>query len=151
MSCIVWWYHNYYCGQKSSFMPTRSLPSKRALPIAKRMPIVDSWGLSVDLLGLIFCFHSKKAAVRVDFSTKPHIMAIYYHESWPSHKGRRTHKTMKVHSPICKLDVIFGHLIEGLESLFGFLYLKIKKKKKRFVGRTKTNFFGIYFWNFKLN
>ena len=51
---------------------------------------------------------------------------------------------MKVHSPICKLDVIFGHLIEGLESLFGFLYLKIKKKKK-FVGRTKTNLFGIYF------
>ena len=36
---------------------------------------------------------------------------------------------MKVHSPICKLDVIFGHLIEGLESLFGFLYLKKKKKK----------------------
>ena len=38
---------------------------------------------------------------------------------------------MKVHSPICKLDVIFGHLIEGLESLFGFLYLKIIKKEKK--------------------
>ena len=50
---------------------------------------------------------------------------------------------MKVHSPICKLDVIFGHLIEGLESLFGFLYLK--KKKKKIVRRTKTNLFGIYF------
>ena len=49
---------------------------------------------------------------------------------------------MKVHSPIFKLDVIFGHLIEGLESLFGFLYLK---KKKKIVRRTKTNLFGIYF------